>query len=62
MILSASITDNILHAADNRHDKAAYIFGILTIEYNNSPMKVEEALLYVDKFITLSISDRTIRE
>jgi hypothetical protein len=47
---------------DNGHDEVTYIFGILTIEYNNSPMEVEEALLYVDKFSTLSLFDRMIRE
>jgi hypothetical protein len=29
--------------ADNKHDEAAYMFGIFTIEYNNSPVEVEEA-------------------
>jgi hypothetical protein len=47
---------------DNGHDEAAYIFGILTIEYNNSPMEVEEAMLHVDKFSMLSLSDWMIRE
>jgi hypothetical protein len=47
---------------DNEHDKAAYIFGILTIEYNNSPVDVEEALLHVDKFSMPPLSDRMIRE
>jgi hypothetical protein len=51
-----------MQTADNRHDEATYIFGILTIEYDNSPMEVEEALLHVDKFITPSLSDRTIQE
>jgi hypothetical protein len=51
---------HILQAADNRHDEAAYIFGILTIEYNNSPVEVEEALLHVDKFSTPSLFDQMI--
>jgi hypothetical protein len=53
---------HILQAADNEHDEAVYIFGILTIEYNSSPVEVEEALLHVNKFIMLSLSDRTIQE
>jgi hypothetical protein len=53
---------HILQAVDNRHDKVAYIFGILTIEYNNSPVEVKEALVHVEKFITSSLADRTIRE
>jgi hypothetical protein len=53
---------HILQAADNGHNEEAYIFGILTIEYNNSPVEVEEALLHVDKFITPSLSDQTIQE
>jgi hypothetical protein len=40
----------------------AYIFGILTIEYNNLPVEVEEAQLHVDKFSTPPLSDQTIRE
>jgi hypothetical protein len=32
------------------------------IEYNNSPVEVEEALLHIDKFSTPSLSDQTIRE
>jgi hypothetical protein len=47
---------------DNEHDEASYIFGILTIEYNNSPVEVEEALVHVDKFITPSLADQTIRD
>jgi hypothetical protein len=47
---------------DNGHDEAAYIFGVLMIEYNNPPVEVEEALVHVDKFITSSLADRTIRE
>jgi hypothetical protein len=39
-----------------------YIFGILTIEYNNSPVEVEEALVHMDKFITPSLADRTIQK
>jgi hypothetical protein len=38
----------------------AYIFGILTIEYNNAPVEVEDAQLHIDKFSTLSLSDQTI--
>jgi hypothetical protein len=38
-----------------------YIFGILTIEYNNSLLEVKEALLHIDKFSTSSLSDRMIR-
>jgi hypothetical protein len=45
---------------DNGHDEAAYIFSILTIEYNNSPVEVEEALVHVGKFITPSLADQTI--
>jgi hypothetical protein len=29
------------------------MFGILMVKYNNSPVEVEEALVHVDKFITL---------
>jgi hypothetical protein len=50
----------ILNVADNGHDEAAYIFGILRIEYNNSSVEVEEALVHVDKFITPSLANRTI--
>jgi hypothetical protein len=53
---------HILQAADNGHDKAAYIFGILTIKYNNSPVEVEEALVHVEKFIMPSLADWTIQE
>jgi hypothetical protein len=53
---------HILQAVHNGHDEAVYIFVILTIEYNNSPVEVEEALLHVDKFIMPSLSDRTIQE
>jgi hypothetical protein len=38
-----------------------YAFGILTVENNNSPVEVEEALVHVDKFITSSLSDSAIR-
>jgi hypothetical protein len=51
----------MLQAADNGHDEAAYMFRILTVEYNNSTVEVEEALVHMDKFITLSLVDRTIR-
>jgi hypothetical protein len=37
------------------------MFGILTVEYNNSPVEVEEALVHMDKFITLSLADTTIQ-
>jgi hypothetical protein len=47
---------------DNGHDEAAYIFGILTIEYNNPLVEVEKALLHIDMFSTPPLSDRTIRE
>jgi hypothetical protein len=53
---------HILQAVDNRHDEPAYIFGIITIEYNNSPVEVEEALLHVDKFSTPSLYVQMIRE
>jgi hypothetical protein len=36
------------------------MFGILTIEYNNSIVEVEEALVHMEKFITLSLADQTI--
>jgi hypothetical protein len=52
---------HMLQAADNEHDEAAYMFGILTIKYNNSAVEVEEALVHMDKFITLSLADPTIR-
>jgi hypothetical protein len=50
----------MLQAADNGHDEAMYMLGILTVEYNNSVVEVEEALVHMDKFITLSLADRTI--
>jgi hypothetical protein len=53
---------HILQAADSRHNEATYIFGILTIEYNNSPVEVNEALLHIDKFSTPPLSDWTIQE
>jgi hypothetical protein len=53
---------HILQAANNRHDEATNIFGILMIEYNNSPVEVEEALLHIGKFSTPPLSDRMIRE
>jgi hypothetical protein len=53
---------HILQVADNRHDEATYIFGILTIEYNNSLVEVKEALVHVDKFITSSLADQMIRK
>jgi hypothetical protein len=51
----------MLQEADNGHDEVAYMFGILTVEYNNSAVEVEEALVHMDKFITLSLADPTIR-
>jgi hypothetical protein len=51
----------MLQAVDIGHDEAAYMFGILTIEHNNSAVEVEEAMVHVDKFITLSLADPTIR-
>jgi hypothetical protein len=44
-------------AAYNGHDEVAYLFGILTVEYNNSSVEVEEALVHMDKFITPSLAD-----
>jgi hypothetical protein len=49
------------HALGSRHDEAAYMFGILTVKYNNSAVEVKEALVHVDKFITLFRADLTIR-
>jgi hypothetical protein len=51
----------MLQAADSEHDEAAYMFGIPMVEYNNSPVEVDEAMVHVDKFITLSLADPTIR-
>jgi hypothetical protein len=51
----------MLQAADSGHDEAAYMFGILTVEYNNSSVEVEEALVHVDKFIKSSLADPTIQ-
>jgi hypothetical protein len=51
----------MLQAADNEHDEAAYMFGILMVENNNSAVEVEEALVHMDKFITLSLADPMIR-
>jgi hypothetical protein len=39
----------------------AYMFGILTVKYNNLAVEVKEALLHVDKFIMLSLADLTIQ-
>jgi hypothetical protein len=50
----------MLQAMDSGHDEAAYMFGILTVEYNNSAVEVEEALVHVDKFITLSLANPMI--
>jgi hypothetical protein len=51
----------MLQAADTGDDEVAYVFGILTVENNNSPVEVEVALVHMDKFITLSLSDPVIR-
>jgi hypothetical protein len=51
----------MLQAVDNGHDEVAYMFGILTVEYNNSAVEVEEALVHIDKCITLSLADQTIQ-
>jgi hypothetical protein len=51
---------HMLQAADNGHDEAAYMFGLLMIEYNNPLVEVEEALVHMDKFITLSLADPAI--
>jgi hypothetical protein len=53
---------HLLQAADNGHDEVAYIFYILMVEYNNSMVEVKEALVHVDKFITSSLADQTIRK
>jgi hypothetical protein len=53
---------HILQAVDIEHNKAAYMFGILTIEYNNSPVEVEEALVHLDKFMTSLLADPTIQK
>jgi hypothetical protein len=50
----------MLQAVDRRHDEAAYVFGILTVEYNNSSVEVEEALVHADKFIRPSLADPAI--
>jgi hypothetical protein len=36
------------------------MFGILMVEYNNSLVEVEEALVHVDKFIIPSLADPMI--
>jgi hypothetical protein len=51
----------MLQAVDSGHDEAVHMFGILTVEYNNSVVEVEEALVHVGKFITLSLADQTIQ-
>jgi hypothetical protein len=51
----------MLQAADIGYDEAVYVFGILTVENNNSLAEVEETLVHVDKFITPSLSDPMIR-
>jgi hypothetical protein len=52
---------HMLQVVDNEHDEAAYMFGILMVEYNNLAVEVEKALVHVDKFITLSLADPMIR-
>jgi hypothetical protein len=37
------------------------MFGILMVEYNNLAVEVEEVLVHVDKIITLSLADPTIK-
>jgi hypothetical protein len=51
----------MLQATDRGHDEGAYMFGILMVEYNKSPVDVEEAIVHVDKFITPSVADSVIR-
>jgi hypothetical protein len=51
---------HILQAANNGHNEVEYNFSIITIEYNNSPVEVEEVLVHMEKFITSSLADRTI--
>jgi hypothetical protein len=51
----------MLQAADSKHYEAAYMFGILMVEYNNSALEVEEVLVHVDKFIMLSLADPMIQ-
>jgi hypothetical protein len=51
---------HMLQAPDTGHYEAAYMFGILTVENNNSLVEVEEALVHIDKFITPSLSDLMI--
>jgi hypothetical protein len=51
----------MLQAVDIGHGEVAYMFGLLTVKYNNSPVEVEEALVLVDKFITPSLADPMIR-
>jgi hypothetical protein len=52
---------HMLQAANNGHDEAAYMFGILTVEYNNLAVEVEEVLVHGDKFITSSLANPMIR-
>jgi hypothetical protein len=51
---------HMLQTTDNRHDEAAYMLGLLTVEYNNSAVEFEEALVHMDKFIMLPLADPTI--
>jgi hypothetical protein len=51
---------HMLQATDIRHVEAVYMFGILTVEYNNSVVEVKDALVHMDKFITLSLADPMI--
>jgi hypothetical protein len=52
---------HMLEAVDSGHDEATYMFSILTVEYNNSAVEVEEALVHMDKFIMLSLADPMIQ-
>jgi hypothetical protein len=49
------------HTPCSRHDEAVYMIGILMVKYKNLPVEVKEALVHVDKFITSSLADPTIR-
>jgi hypothetical protein len=51
----------MLQAANNGHDEAAYMFGLMTVEYNNSLVEVEEALVHVDQFIMPVYASRPSR-
>jgi hypothetical protein len=51
----------MLQVADSGHDEAAHMFGILTVEYNNTTVKVEKAMVHVDTFMMLSLADPMIQ-